>query len=736
MQARLSISGMHCASCVSKVENALMHVDSVTHVSVNLSSGDAVIDYEAATEDSQALVSEMIQAVLSAGYGAAIPGSERQQNGESLRKLGTQVVVGLVLSVTIVLLTVLKAPNWVLLVCSVPVQFWCGASFLGGLFGGLRRREVTMDTLVGLGTLSAWGYSAAITLIPALRSPGSPGSGDVYFEIAAFLVSFVLLGRLLEGRAKSRTQSAIQKLVALLPPQAHVIRKTVVDLPLSEVLAGDILLVKPGERIPVDGVITEGFSAIDESTLTGESIPVEKGPNQSVSAGTLNTTGSFEMRATRVGEATVLAQIVETVRRAQASKAPIQRYADTAASYFVPIVILLALVTFLAWIFLSHDFGASLLSAISVLIISCPCALGLATPVAIIVAMGKATERGILIRDAKALETLGKAKTIIFDKTGTLTQARPELVRTYPLGDSLGEDDSLLWSASAETASEHLLARAIVDGAKARQLKLRKIDRFKSYPGGGIEARIEGRLVLVGSGSFLAKNHVETRAFESLSLSKPGSMWIAAAMEGKLLAAFEIIDPPRDEASHVLSRLRSLGIRALIVSGDHPATVGFIGKNLHFRENEIFGGISPTEKASKIGMLRSSSAVSGAVVMVGDGVNDAPALAQADVGIAMGTGADIAVESASVTLLHHTLTGVTDAYLLSRQTMKTIRQNLFASFFYNALGIPIAAGVLYPWTGWRLNPMIAGGAMALSSVSVVLNGLRLKRWNWGASRAP
>ena len=717
---------MHCASCVSKVEGTLRAVDGVTHVSVSLASEDALLDYDPSKTSPEGL----IRAVSSAGYGAALAAAGSALPERDLGGLRLRVSVGIALSCATLALGIAQASDWLLLLCSAPVQFWCGASFLRGFLKDILRREATMDTLVGLGTLSAWGYSSAVTIVPGWRGH------DVYFEIASFLVSFVLLGRLLEAQARARTQSAIRKLVSLLPAQAHVIRgEKRLELPLSEVFSGDLLLIKPGERIPVDALVVSGFSAVDESTLTGESIPVEKGPAQPVSAGTLNTTGSLEIRATRVGEATLLSQIIETVRRAQASKAPVQRYADLVSSYFVPAVVVIAALTFAVWIALTHSVGASLLPTISVLIISCPCALGLATPAAIIVAMGKATEKGILIRDAEALETLGSSRTMVFDKTGTLTRGKPALLRIHLLGSSgATERDALLWAASAENASEHLLARALLEAAQKQGLELRKLERFKSYPGGGVEARVEEHLVWVGSASFLEGRQIEIPALDAflkILHAGPGSTWIGMAMDGKLQAAFEIVDLPRPEAHGVLQRLRTLGIQPLLISGDRPETARFIGQSLGFHEGEIFGGVSPTGKAGIIADLSSSErAPMGPVVMIGDGVNDSPALARADVGIAMGHGADVAMESAAITLLRSSLDAVPEAYLLSRRAMRTIRQNLFASFFYNALGIPIAAGVLYPWTGWRLNPMLAGAAMALSSVSVVLNSLRLKYWNW------
>lgn len=704
---RLEITGMHCASCVNTVETAFKKVPGTKRVSVNLASEDALIDYDPALSDPKSF----IEALDPTGYHAHLP--ESGSSEKSLTTLRIRTTTALILSVVTMVLGMTMVPRWVLLLTSAPVQFVCGWPFLEGFFKGLKRREATMDTLVALGTLTAWGFSAAVTFIPSLSTQ------DIYFEISAFLISFVLLGKYLEARARSKTQGAIRALASLLPSQAHVQRKGAwVDLPIEQILAGDTVLVKPGEKVPVDGLITSGDSSLDESMLTGESVPVDKGVGQSVSAGTLNTTGSFELRAVKVGEGTLLAQIIEVVKRAQASKAPIQRYADVVASYFVPVVIGLAAVTLAAWFLITHQIGESLLPAIAVLIISCPCALGLATPTAIIVGMGKAAERGILIRDAEALETLGRCRTIVFDKTGTLTEGKPLLHRIHVFNGD--ENSALQWAASAEHASEHLLAKALLDAAQARKLTLLKVDRFKAYPGGGVEATIQGKRVTVGSETFL-------KAQGKCELTS-GSTAIYLAIDSAIEACFELLDEPRPESRQVISRLHDLGLKTVMISGDRPSVVQSIGSRLGMAASDSLGGISPAEKAAQIRSLKRESGQ--VVAMVGDGVNDAPALSSADVGIAMGGGTDVALESASVTLLRNSVAAVPDAYELSKQTMRTIRQNLFASFFYNSLGIPVAAGILYPWTGWKLSPLLAGAAMALSSVSVVLNSLRLKNWNW------
>lgn len=724
---------MHCASCVKKVEGVLLGVRGVQKVAVNLASEEALIDFDPNQTDIQSLIG----AVIPTGYGALLPekGISALDPSSRLVDLQVRTVIALTLAFVTMTLEMTHSATWIQALVTAPVQFWCGWPFLLGFFQSLRRREATMDTLVGLGTLTAWLFSLSVILMPALRGE------EVYFEIAAFLIGFILLGKYLEARAKIRTQGALQKLATLLPSVAHVRRKGAwADLPISDVFAGDLLLVKPGEKIPVDGIIISGTPSIDESMLTGESLPVEKQLGQPVSAGTLNTADSFELRATRVGEQTSLSQIIEIVKRAQASKAPIQRYADLASSYFVPIVVILSFITFLGWFLISHSLGKSLLPAVSVLIVSCPCALGLATPAAVIVAMGKAAERGILIRDAEALELLGKIDGVVFDKTGTLTEGKPTLTRItlFSTPGSIpklaSEVDALLWAASAEQGSEHLLARALTNAGLQRNLRLYPVTRLRAFAGAGIEAQVAEQTVLVGSLNFLQSKKVTLPPDIGTALEyteKPGTTRVYLSLSNELVARFEIEDRPRTESKTVLAALRSLNLKLWMISGDHPSTAQSIGTELGLRPQEIIGGVSPAEKANYLRRLRMNPASRSKTLlaMVGDGINDAPALSAADIGIAMGSGTDIALESSSITLLRNSLESIPEAYLLSRRTLQTIRQNLFASFFYNALGIPLAAGLLYPLTGWKLNPMFAGAAMGLSSVSVLLNSLRLRRWS-------
>lgn len=579
-----------------------------------------------------------------------------------------------------------------------------------------------MDTLVSIGTLSALGFSAWATFHE---------SGETYYEVSAFLIAFILLGKYFEKRVRHRTGDAIRKLTELVPPVAHVLRQGAEqDLPLSEVLRGDQLSIRPGEKIPVDGAVLSGESLVDESMLTGESFPVEKKSGLSVKAGTFNQNGSLIIRATQVGSGTMLAQIVEVVKNAQASHAPIQRYADQISAIFVPIVLAISVLTFSTWMYYSHSLASSLISFVSVLIIACPCALGLATPAAVVVGMGKAAERGILIREAETLEKLEKVQSWIFDKTGTLTQGKPKLSE-IAVDHEWDATQVLKWVASTESASEHLLAQAFRDAARERKIELVRVDSFKAHTGYGVEARIEGRRILVGSQAFLESKGLACTHLTSTAAQyhASGKIAVLAAIDQKACAVFGLSDSLRAEAKEVISAIKAAGGRVFLLSGDHPRAVAAIANEVGI--SNYFSSLLPQQKEEWVRKLRAAQTNPNSLIaMVGDGINDAPALATADVGIALGSGSDIALESAQVVLLRRELRGVSDAVRLSKQTMKTVRQNLFASFIYNLIGIPVAAGVFYYWTGWKLSPLLAGSAMALSSVSVLGNSLRLKKWNW------
>lgn len=728
---RAQIVGMHCASCVGTIEHALRAVPGVSQVSVNLATGDAKIEYDS----TRTRIAALLAAVENSGY-EAIPqpnsplGAAPENQGAPAASL--RVVVALTLATLTVILTMSGAPSWAALLAATPVQFWCGWPFLAGMARAARHRHATMDTLVGLGTLSAYLFSLAVTLYPERFA-----SHDVhatYYEISAFLVGFILLGQALEGRARRRAGTAIRNLLRLFPNSAHVLRDgQETDIRAEDVAENETLVIRPGERIAADGTILDGMTAVDESMLTGESIPVDKAPGAHVTAGTVNQTGALRVRATAVGAHTTLAKIIELVREAQSSQAPIQRYADQVSAVFVPIVIGLAALTFVCWMLITHDLPASLLSTVSVLIIACPCALGLATPAAIIVGIGRASELGILVRNATALEILQRARVFIFDKTGTLTLGKPEMTDFELIADVSGsggigdltETEALRLIASAESSSEHPLARSVVAAARARGIRLSMPTGFVAVPGQGLRATVEHRPILVGTREFLLSRTIavpEAVVRRANVMAATGKTVVLAAIDRKLAALIALADTVRPEAQAVIRELHRQGMRTVLLSGDREATAAQVARLLGI--GEVHAGVSPLGKAAKVREL----AAQGEAVMIGDGINDAPALAAAQVGIAMGSGTDVAIDTASITLLRRGLEPLLDCVALSRQTFRTIRQNLFASFFYNAAGIPIAAGLLHPWTGWRLSPMLAGGAMALSSVSVVLNSLRLRRW--------
>jgi Cu+-exporting ATPase len=581
-----------------------------------------------------------------------------------------------------------------------------------------------MNTLITVGTTAAFAYSVLVTVAPGLF-PSEVR--EVYFEAVGVILTLILLGRLFEARAKAGTGEAIRKLIGLQPRTARVVRDGQEDeITIDEVQAGDVLAVRPGEKIPVDGEIVDGRSSVDESMVTGEPIPVTKGPGDAVIGATINQTGAFRFRATKVGKDTVLAQIIELVQQAQASKAPIQRLADLVASYFVPAVIFIAIGTFVLW----FDFGPSpaltfgLVSAVSVLIIACPCALGLATPLSIMVGTGKGAEHGVLIRSAEALETAHKLHTVVLDKTGTITKGEPALTDVVSIG-SPSESEFVRLIASAERSSEHPLGQAIVGGAEERGISLAEPSQFDSVTGRGIEARVDGRSVLVGTRQLLAERGVDVAALEEHAerLSEQGKTAIYAAVDGEPAGVVAVADTLKDDSSRAVGALRDLGLEVVMITGDNRRMGEAVARQVGI--GRVLAEVLPQDKAGEIRRIQDEGKV---VAMVGDGINDAPALAQADVGIAIGTGTDVAIEAADVTLVSGALDGVVTSVTLSRATMRNIKQNLFFAFVYNVLGIPVAAGALYAATGVLLNPMIAAAAMALSSLSVVTNANRLRTY--------
>jgi Cu+-exporting ATPase len=735
ISVELPIQGMECASCVLKIERALLDTKGITEAVVNLATEKAKVKYI----PEQTNLTEIKNTVESTGYKVLeVSGEpedyERVIREREYRKLKSKFLFSLVLSAVILIGSLEWLPGvprgltnvYLLWILATPVQFWAGWQFYRGAWGAFRHRNADMNTLVAVGTSAAYLYSVSAVLFPSFFRSGGI-EPKVYFDTSAVIVTLILLGRMLEARAKGQASEAIKKLIGLQPKTARVVKDgKEVDIPVQEVLVGDLVTVRPGEKIPVDGIVKDGKSFVDESMITGESIPVEKKTGDEVIGATINKSGSFKFETTKVGRDTVLAQIIKLVQEAQGSKAPIQRLADVIAGYFVPVVISLAILTFIVW----FDFGPvpvltfSLMNFVAVMIIACPCALGLATPTAIMVGTGKGAEKGILIKGGESLETAHKINSIVFDKTGTLTKGEPEVTDVIPLNKT-SLKDILYYAGSAEKNSEHPLGEAIVRKAKQGNIELRKPDEFQSITGFGIEAKIDGKNILMGNEDLLASRKIEIddAAARSKVLSAEGKTPIFLALEGKVSAVIAVADTLKENSLKAVNQLHKMGLEVVMLTGDNKRTAEAIAGKVGIER--VISQVRPEDKVDQIKELQSEGKV---VAMVGDGINDAPALAQADVGIAIGTGTDIAMEASDITLIKGDLSGVVTAIKLSKRTIKTIRQNLFWAFFYNVIGIPIAAGILYPFFGILLNPMIASAAMAFSSVSVVTNSLRLKRF--------
>ena len=689
---------------------------------------------------------------MSGGGGGEDHSSHMNVGEAEAKRLLTKTIVGAVLSLPVLVIAMshgkiaaLNVPwiNWLQLALTTPVMFWCGWQFFRSAWKGLRHVSANMDTLVAMGTGAAYLYSLAATIWPGFFAGVGGGAAQgahageamsgmtmvpVYYEAAAVIIVLILLGKYFEARATGRTSAAIKRLIGMQAKTARVMRNgTEQDVPIESVVVGDRVLVRPGEKIPVDGSVESGESAVDESMLTGESVPVEKGAGDSVFGATMNTTGALRLVASKVGADSALQQIVRLVQEAQGSKAPIARLADRISGVFVPIVIAIALVTFVAWWFASpveSRLSMALVTAVSVLIIACPCALGLATPTAIMVGTGRGAEKGILIKGGEALETAHKLTAIVLDKTGTITHGKPAVTDIIPApGGPLDEIELLRLAASAEQHSEHPLATAIVREAKARGLALTEPIGFQAVVGHGIEASVDGHAVLVGKGALLAQRRI-TSVLEdkAASLAATGRTPMFVAVDGREAGIIAVADTLRPESKEAIATMHALGLRVVMMTGDNQRTAEAVASQVGV--DVVFAEVLPKDKADKVKALQAEGYVVG---MVGDGINDAPALAQADVGLAVGTGTDVAMESADITLMRGDLRTVPEAIALSHATMRTIKQNLFWAFIYNVVGIPIAAGVLFPFTGWLLSPIIASAAMALSSVSVVLNSLRLAR---------
>ncbi|MBD3335212.1 MAG: heavy metal translocating P-type ATPase [Candidatus Eisenbacteria bacterium] len=736
----LSLEGMRCASCVGSVESALKDVGGVLDVTVNLATSRAHVRAVAG----QVAGPDLLSAVERAGYGGRLLGSagtrvedtarSRDSEARDMRRrfLISALLTGLILVGSM-------WPDWaspatthvVLFLLTLPVLFWAGRPFFAGAWSALRHGRADMNSLIALGTGAAFLFSLVATFKPSLFTRAGQ-EAHVYFDTAAVIITLILFGRWLEARAKGRASQAIHRLLGLRARTARVVRQGAEeDIPVDAVRPGDEVIVRPGERIPVDGIVTQGSSAVDESMLTGESLPVDKTEGDEVVGSTVNSTGSFRFRATKVGSETVLAQIIRLVQEAQGSKAPIQRLADKIAGIFVPAVLLIAVITLAVWLMAGVDprLNTSLIAFVSVLIIACPCALGLATPTAIMVGTGRGAESGILIRGGESLEMIHGLSAVVLDKTGTLTKGRPELtdVRVGPGGARMGlkEEDLLRLVASAERSSEHPVAAAIVAGAQQRGVAAPQGEEFRSITGQGVRAMADGRSVLVGNTELMRGEEVDVSELQSTAeeLESAGKTAMFVAVDGLPAGLIAVADQLKDESTEAVRRLHELGLRVLMLTGDNRRTAEAVARASGI--DDVLAEVLPQDKAETIRRLQSEGHT---VAMVGDGINDAPALAQADVGIAIGTGTDVAMEASDITLIRGDLLAVAGAIHLGRRTMRTIRQNLFWAFGYNVLAIPIAAGVLYPFFGILLSPIVASAAMAMSSVSVVTNSLRLRRF--------
>ncbi len=715
----LSLGGLHCPSCLLAIERKWKQMDGVFEVNANFDTGRATLTFDENITSAE----QLIEKVESLGYTATVitDDSETETSEEAVEDevgyVRTRLIGSIILTVPVVIIAmglhaVTPSPLiWVEFALTAVVLFWAGGRILRSAWSAAKNRTSDMNVLIAVGTLAAFIYSTVATVL---------NMGEVYFETAAVIITLILLGRLLETRARSHTSDAIRKLLNLQARTARVLRNgEEIDIPIEQVVVGDRVRVRPGEKIAVDGVIIDGASAVDESMITGESIPVDKTAGDQVIGATINRTGSFTFEATKVGSDTMLAQIVKLVRQAQASKAPIQRLADVVASYFVPVVVSIAIATFVVW-FVFGTLSQAVLNAVAVLIIACPCALGLATPTSITVGTGKGAENGVLIRSAGALETAGKVTTVVLDKTGTITLGQPSLTDEH---DIQSQAETLKLAASAELGSEHPVAQAILQAARDKSIDTSEPSEFEAYPGGGVRAVVDGKTVLVGTARLQSENNIDITAVESQieNLESQGKTVVVVSADGVVTGLLAVADTLKPGSIDAVERLKKMGLEVVMITGDNSRTAAAVASAVGI--DEVMSQVLPGDKAARVAELRRQGKI---VAMVGDGINDAPALVEADLGIAIGTGADIAIESADVTLISGELSAVVAAIELSRATLSNIKQNLFFAFVYNSLGIPIAAGVLYPPFQVLLNPMIAAAAMAASSLSVVSNALRLR----------
>ena len=741
LSVSLPVDGIHCAGCVSRVETALLALDGVASAVVNLATGEAMVSFDPLMVSTV----QMGSAVEGVGYHLREDDGEgfeealkkrEEEREEEYRDLLRRFWVGAALGAPVAVIghahlipglqgldhSLMRVLWMISGVLTIPIMGYVGRRFFTGAWSAFRHRDATMDTLVALGTGSAWLYSTVAVLFPGFFPEGT---AHPFYEATAVVITLVMLGQALEARAKGRTSQALRRLMDLSPRTARVVREgEEVEVPAQEVQVGELVVVRPGEKVPVDGEVTQGQSAVDESMVTGESLPVEKKAGDAVVGGTLNRSGSFRFRAGRVGKDTLLAQIVEMVRSAQGSKPSIQRVVDVVSSYFVPAVMIIATLTFALW----YTFGPeprlsfAAVVAVAVLVIACPCALGLATPISVMVSVGKAAQAGILVRNGEALQSARRVDTIILDKTGTITRGEPALTLVFP-ATGMDEKELLSLAAAAEEGSEHPLAEAVVNGARGKGISWPRAEAFESVTGRGVTATVDGEGILVGSPAFLEGEGAGCPELSAavLSITQEGRTPVGVAREGVYLGALGISDPVKEDSAAAVAELVRLGLEVVMLTGDHEATARAIGKEVGV--DHVRAQLLPQEKADAV---REFQARGKRVAMVGDGINDAPALAQADVGIAMGSGTDVAMETGDMVLMGSSLVGVVHALELSHATFRNIRQNLFGAFFYNVLGIPIAAGALYPFFGILLSPVIAGSAMAFSSVTVVSNANRLR----------
>ena len=726
---RLEIDGMTCASCVQTVEGALRSLPGVLMANVNLATNVASVEFSPGSVTPQ----ELMRAVKDVGYGAAIPQEAQGErpkedvSAREIRRWRTLLTIGVVFSLPLLVAMIFNGAGaqgtwlrdlsnyWLQLALGTVVQFWPGWTFYVDSYYNLKHRNANMSVLVALGTTAAYGFS-----LSAAFSGGRSAHGT-YFEVSAVLITLVITGKLLEAVAKGRASAAIKALMGLQAKTARIVRgEEELDVPVAEVAVGDVVVVRPGEKIPVDGVVMDGYSSVDESMLTGESLPQEKQEGSEVVGATINKTGSFRFRATKVGRDTALAQIVRVVEDAQGSKAPIQRLADVISNYFVPTVIGIAAVTFVGWMLSTHDLTLAILAGISTIVIACPCALGLATPTAVMVGSGRGAQAGILFKAAGHLERAGRVKAVVLDKTGTITQGKPEVTDMVLFGE-MSEQRALEISLALERSSEHPLAQAVVDHALAQRLGPLETQDFAAIPGQGVRAKVDGKQYFMGNRALMAAvqlgiGHVEERM---QTLEAEGKTVMLLADEQAVLAAVAVADTVKEGSLEAIAALHDMGIRVLMITGDNRRTAEAIARQVGIPPEDIRAEVLPAHKAQEVQRLRDQGLVT---AMVGDGINDAPALATADVGMAIGTGTDVAMEAADVTLMSGDLRGVVAAIDLSRATVRKIYQNLFWALVYNTVGIPVAASGL-------LSPVVAGAAMALSSVSVTTNSTLLKRYD-------